>query len=93
LSNKRNKDTAISITLDSAAVAGAWAIFYTYRKYFIESEDKFGYPIPLDLDKNFYLGLIYVPIFWVALYYLSGYYNDVWRKSRIKEISSTFSHS
>ena len=90
MTNKRNKDTGISILLDSVAAAGAWAVFYTYRKYVIES-DKFGYPIPLNLDKNFYLALIYVPIFWVALYYLSGYYNDVWRKSRIKEISSTFS--
>ncbi len=90
MSNNRNKDNAINIILDSSAAAGAWAIFYAYRKYVIES-DKFGYPVPLDLDNNFYLGLIYVPIFWVGLYYLSGYYNDVWRKSRIKEISNTFS--
>jgi exopolysaccharide biosynthesis polyprenyl glycosylphosphotransferase len=32
-----------------------------------------------------------VPLYWVLLYALSGAYIDVWRKSRIKEISRTFS--
>ncbi len=90
MSNKRNIHTSLNIILDSLSAGGAWALFYAYRKYVIES-DKFGYPVPLDLDKNFFLGLLYVPLFWLALYYLSGCYNDVWRKSRIKEISNTFS--
>jgi hypothetical protein len=45
------------------------------------------------IDKNFYLGLIYIPVFGCFLYFLAGNYKDVWRKSRIKEVSKTFSIS
>jgi exopolysaccharide biosynthesis polyprenyl glycosylphosphotransferase len=58
---------------------------------FIET-DIYG-KIDIVIDKNFYLGLIYIPVFWVFLYFLAGNYKDVWRKSRIKELSKTFSIS
>ena len=38
---------------DFIAAAIAWALFYAYRKLHIESE-KFGYTIPLHIDKKFY---------------------------------------
>ncbi len=76
--------------LDALVGGLAWALFFAYRKFIIES-DKFGYKIPMELDKNFYLALFLVPIYWAFLYYLSGHYKDPWRKSRINEISKTFS--
>ena len=69
---------------------GVWFGFYAYRKFFIEPF-KFGYAIPFEADSNLYLGLLAVPVYWVVLYALSGTYMDVWRKSRIREISNTFS--
>ncbi len=87
--NKRNFHTIIFVLLDAMAACVSWALFFTYRKFIIES-DKFGYKIPVELDKNFYLALFVIPIYWVFLYYLSGHYKDVWRKSRIQEISKTF---
>lgn len=68
----------------------SWSLFFAYRKYFIES-DKFGYQIPVELDSNFYWALFLIPIYWIGLYFLAGQYKDVWRKSRISEISKTFS--
>ncbi len=68
----------------------AWVSFFAYRKVFIES-DKFGYAIPFEVDRNFYVGMVFVPVCWIVLYLLTGTYLDVWRKSRIKEISKTFS--
>src|SRR5690349_9702893 len=90
--NKKNLHTLVFIVLDYIAAAIAWFTFFVYRKYFIEP-DKFGYEIPFETSQNFYLGLLYVPLYWLVLYYLIGYYTDVWRRSRIKDISGTFSIS
>lgn len=87
---KRKLHTAIFVLLDGVAAGISWAIFFAYRKYIIES-DKFGYQIPVELDRNFFLALVLVPIYWIILYFLAGHYKDVWRKSRIHEISKTFS--
>jgi exopolysaccharide biosynthesis polyprenyl glycosylphosphotransferase len=82
--------TACYIALDYLSAMAAWFTFFLYRKYFIEP-DKFGYSIAFETGQNFYLGLFYVPLFWVLIYYLTGFYSDVWRKSRLKELHTTFS--
>ncbi|MDP1727519.1 MAG: sugar transferase [Bacteroidota bacterium] len=87
--NKRKFHTIIFVVLDGLAAAVSWSLFFAYRKIFIES-DKFGARILVELDKNFYLALMIIPLYWIFLYYLSGHYKDVWRKSRINEISKTF---
>ncbi|MES2727052.1 MAG: sugar transferase [Bacteroidota bacterium] len=86
---KRNLHTLLSIIIDALTAATAWSTFFAYRKVFIEPT-LYG-EMEIVLDKNFFLGLFYVPLFWVILYYLAGNYKDVWRKSRIKELSKTFS--
>ena len=67
----------------------SWSIFYIYRKTFIEPL-KYGYKVPLELAEKYYYGIIFIPVFWIFLYYLSGYYRDVYRKSRLKELAQTF---
>ena len=89
---RRKTHTVLFIALDYFAAAIAWVAFFLYRKYFIEP-DKFGYQIPFETSHNFYLGLVYVPLYWLMLYYFAGYYNDVWKRSRIKDLSSTFTVS
>ena len=86
---RRYLHTIIFAIFDGISGGFSWALFFSYRKYIIES-DKFGYQIPVELDKNFYYALIFIPIYWVLLYFLAGQYKDVWRKSRINEISKTF---
>jgi exopolysaccharide biosynthesis polyprenyl glycosylphosphotransferase len=86
-----NKKLQISIHLitDILAAALAWICFFIFRKKIIESriyaEDFF-----LSFDRNFLIGLLIIPLFWVLLYTLSGSYRDIFRRSRLKELGQTF---
>jgi len=86
--NKR-KQIFIYVLADLVAAMLAWAFFYTYRKLGIEST-LYGYKIPFTPDANFYLGIALLPILWVIVYALMGTYNDIFRKSRLREIGLTF---
>lgn len=86
------KHTIWFIVFDFLAATLAWFSFFAYRKIFIEP-DKFGYQIPFEADSNLALGLVAVPFYWLLLYAIAANYSDVWRKSRVKEISRTFSLS
>ncbi|MBN2662202.1 MAG: sugar transferase [Bacteroidales bacterium] len=74
---------------DFFAAAIAWTVFFAYRKIYIESRI-FG-ETNLIFDKNYFMGVIIIPFFWLFIYYISGYYYEVFRKSRLKELSQTFS--
>lgn len=69
---------------DWLAAALSWSMFFYYRKTFVETR-KFGVPVSVELDDNFLLGLLLVPMFWLLLYALTGSYRDVFRRSRLKE--------
>ena len=73
---------------DLIAAALAWFLFFSYRKKYIESV-KFDINIPVEFTATFYKGLIILPIFWVIMYYLSGYYKNIYRKSRLQELWKT----
>ena len=74
---------------DLLAAMLAWGFFYLYRKYDIESA-LYGYKIPFIPDKNFYIGISVLPLAWIAIYALAGTYNDIYRKSRLRELALTF---
>ena len=76
------------VVADLISATFAWGIFYFYRKAQIESV-LFGY-IPFQPDDNFFLGITLLPILWVVVYALMGTYNDIYRKSRLKEFGQTF---
>jgi exopolysaccharide biosynthesis polyprenyl glycosylphosphotransferase len=44
----------------------------------------------LTFGTNFILGLILIPAGWLLLYYLMGYYKNIFRKSRVGDIFQTF---
>ncbi len=73
---------------DISAAMLAWTLFYTFRKLYIETA-KFGKPIPLNFDNRFFWGLLFIPFFWIIIYYLTGSYKDIYRKSRLKEVGQT----
>lgn len=77
---------------DYLSAALAWSLFYVYRKFYIDP-DKFGTPPEQLFDKQYYLGIIILPLCWVLTYYLTGIYKNVFRKSRINELAHTFSTS
>lgn len=77
---------------DYCASAVAWGVFFIYRKVFIESM-KYGFEIPIKIDSSLVLGILVLPFFWLLIYYSTGYYKDIFRKSRLKELWDTLSTS
>lgn len=69
-------------------MATAWTLFYIYRKTYLEPS-KFGIEIPLEFSPRYYLGILFIPAFWVILYYLIGSYKRVYRRSRLKDLGNT----
>ena len=77
------------IGTDLLASSVAWLLFNLLRYYEVAQ-------LEFDSLHDFLLffqvlkGQIVVPFFWLALYFLSGYYNKPFGKSRIGELFSTF---
>jgi exopolysaccharide biosynthesis polyprenyl glycosylphosphotransferase len=49
--------------------------------------------VPFEFTAKFYMGLVIIPAFWILLYYIFGFYNDVFRRSRLLELWHTFAVS
>jgi exopolysaccharide biosynthesis polyprenyl glycosylphosphotransferase len=75
------------IICDVLSSASAWSLFYIYRKTYIESANSVD--VPLVFSTRFYMALIFIPVFWILFYYITGYYKDIYRKSRLKEFGQT----
>jgi exopolysaccharide biosynthesis polyprenyl glycosylphosphotransferase len=88
----RRSQLAKYVFSDWLSAATSWSLFYLFRKIYIEPL-KFGYPIDIELDIRFFMGLSLIPFFWLFLYYLSGYYRDVFRKSRLSELWQTIGNT
>jgi len=77
------------VVLDWLAAFIAWSLFYFFRKQW-EVPDLFKH---LDLifdDRQFWLGIIFVPLLWLVLYVMIGAYRRIYRKARLKELGQTF---
>lgn len=85
--NKRVQ-VAKYLIFDFIAAALSWALFFVYRKAYIEPQ-KFGIDIPIEFSPRFYLGLVLIPLFWITFYYISGQYSNIFRKSRLIELGKT----
>ncbi len=77
---------------DYLTAAASWTLFYIFRKEYVEPM-KFGYDIPLEFSSRYFLGLSIIPLVWLIIYYFTGYYKDIFRKSRLNDIGQTFFHS
>lgn len=76
------------IVFDFIGAALAWILFNFFRKRFIESA-LYGTDIHLSINKILIISTFLVASFWILLYYFSGYYFNVYRKSRLQELSHT----
>ena len=80
------------ILSDYLSAVLAWSLFYLYRKFFIEP-DKFGILPEQIFDRQFVFGITILPLSWLLVYYLTGFYKNIYRKSRINELVQTFATS
>jgi hypothetical protein len=60
------------IVFDFVAAAIAWALFFRFRKLYLEPS-KFGYEVPLTIDDSFVYGLLFIPTAWLLLYASTGW--------------------
>lgn len=78
----------IAVFADALSASVAWTLFYVFRKTYVESA-KFGEAVPLEFNHKFWIALTLIPLFWIALYAISGSYHQIFRKSRLRELSRT----
>ncbi len=76
--------TILYIVCDFFAAALAWALFYYYRKQYIDPL-KTGNTETTIFDSSFYISIFVEPLLWLLAYYLLGSYKNVLRRSRINE--------
>lgn len=69
----------------------AWTLFYYFRKTYeipdVNMWQRFGIAFR---DSGFWTAVAVIPVCWVALYGITGAYQSVYSKSRLKELSQTF---
>ncbi len=80
------------VFFDWIAASISWLALFLYRKNYVEAV-KHGYVIPINQDIKLYAGLIIIPLFWIILYAMSGYYQHILRRSRLVELENTFGNS
>ena len=83
------KQLGLYICFDFIASAGAWLAFNQFRKTFIEAA-KHGYDIPVVFDAKLILTLLLIPTFWLIVYAASGFYQNIFRRSRLRDTQNTF---
>ena len=76
----QRKLKSIFISIDFIAAAISWALFFYYRKIYIED-------VPFDTSNRFYLGVLLIPLFWLLIYYVLGTYNQLRRMYFMRIVS------
>ncbi|MBP5644112.1 MAG: exopolysaccharide biosynthesis polyprenyl glycosylphosphotransferase, partial [Bacteroidales bacterium] len=85
--NKR-KQTFKYVIWDWFASVVTWSIFFCFRKT-VEPVDVFADLSIVFEDKNFWIGIIVIPLCWLLLYLMAGAYRNVYTKSRVRELGQT----
>ncbi len=73
------------LTLDWLSAVLAWGLFFLFRKL-NEYPAIFSHLSAIYDDREFWLGIIIIPVFWLLLYMIGGAYRRIYRKSRLKEL-------
>ena len=84
------KQTAKYVIVDFLIAAIVWLILNLIRYNEVAQYEGFTTILSFLLFHQVLKGEILIPIFWMILYYFSGYYNQPFGKSRINELFNTF---
>jgi exopolysaccharide biosynthesis polyprenyl glycosylphosphotransferase len=83
-----NLQIAKYVIADYTAAILAWGFFFLYRKHTAFPILKENIDQVLN-DRNFYFGIIFIPLFWLFLYLMIGTYRKIYRKARMRELGQT----
>jgi exopolysaccharide biosynthesis polyprenyl glycosylphosphotransferase len=87
MKNQR-KQRLLYILFDFLAAMAAWVLFFLFRKIYIEPQ-VFGLAVPFTFGTRFWTGTIGLPFAWILLYYFTGFYKDMYRRSRLDDFIRT----
>lgn len=88
----RSLQTFRYVAADVLSAALVWANFFAWRKY--ESAMSFTELWnQVSSDPKFYLGIFLIPVFWLIFYTMAGFYRNVFRRSRLRELGQTLAHT
>ena len=77
------------VFLDAVAAMLGYSALYYFRKTVIEAR-RLGFDIDFSFDSRFLIGITITTLFWITLYWITGFYNDIYRRSRLREIIQSF---
>jgi exopolysaccharide biosynthesis polyprenyl glycosylphosphotransferase len=84
----KKQQIAKYIATDALAAALAWSLLYFYRKIYMEPGFT-GRLTDIQIDQNYWLALAVIPTMWIIFYYISGFYSDIFRRSRLIDLGQT----
>jgi exopolysaccharide biosynthesis polyprenyl glycosylphosphotransferase len=77
------------LIFDLLSALSAWILYCLYQGLSVDSGLTRASLFLKQPEKWFFPSLFFIPFFWLFLYTLSGYYRDVFRKSRLSELGQT----
>ncbi|MCD4709867.1 MAG: sugar transferase, partial [Bacteroidales bacterium] len=87
MKNQR-KQRLLYVLFDFLAAMAAWVLFYLFRKIHIEPQ-VFGTSVPITFGSRFWAGILSLPFAWILLYYFTGFYDNIFRRSRLDDLIRT----
>ncbi|MGB1217576.1 MAG: sugar transferase, partial [Saprospiraceae bacterium] len=84
--SKRRRHTLYYILADIMSAALAWMLFFIFRKISFEN---LRFDTSFFDDRNFWSGIILVPLAWFLFYSLFDKYGDIYRLSRMSTLART----
>ncbi len=77
------------VFFDGLAAIISYTLLYYFRKTVIEA-NKFGFTPEIIFDNRYLFGIAITTLFWLLIYWITGFYEDIFRRSRLREIAQTF---
>src|SRR5690606_29337816 len=90
LIQKKKRAIQKLLILDYLTAIVAWSVFWFYRQEWLQKIHPDIYQDRSWIYRDYILAFTAIPVFWILMYYLSGTYYDVYRKSRLLETTRTF---
>ncbi|MDR2907194.1 MAG: sugar transferase [Bacteroidales bacterium] len=90
--NSKKLHAVFYVVIDFVSAALAWMLFFTHRK----SQEVGDFSDAFDVvwhDIRLYQGLVIIPLGWLVLYAMYGYYRQTFNKTPFSDLAKTLSHS
>jgi exopolysaccharide biosynthesis polyprenyl glycosylphosphotransferase len=88
--SKKQKGIFLQLFTDWLSAFLSWTLLFVFRKYYIDTQQSNLSLVSVLDDVNYLLGAVFIPLFWLFIYFLSGSYRDIYRKSRLASLFRVF---